>query len=81
VHGQLTVGGPDKQPQLVDPVGRAGAGRRPGDVGQQAEDAVQVGLVRPDQPVREQVQPQVCVGGAAWRVGQRVDHGAYLDGT
>ncbi len=28
-----------------------------------AEDPVQVGLVRPDQPVREQVQPQVRVGG------------------
>ena len=45
----------------VGGVDRAGA--RPGDVRQHAEDAVEVGARAGGQPVREQVQAQVGVGG------------------
>ena len=47
VHGQVAAGGALEQAQLVDPVRRARAGRGPGDVGQRAEDAVEVERVGP----------------------------------
>jgi hypothetical protein len=73
VDGQVPAGGPLRGAQFVDLVGRARPGRRPRDVGQDAEDAVHVGLVRLDDAVREQVQPQVRVEGVGGRVGERPD--------
>ena len=43
------------QPHLINLLGCHRAERGPRDIGQQAEDAVEVGLVRLDQPPREQV--------------------------
>ena len=50
---------------------------RPGDVAQHAEQAGQVGLVRADEPVRQQVQPQVRVVRVGGRLGERADHGEH----
>ena len=61
---------------------RAGVDRavaRPGDVAQHAEQAGEVGLVRADQPVREQVQAQVGVVRVRRRVGERADRGEHHD--
>ena len=52
---------------LLEAVDGAGAGVGPHDVGQHAEDAVEVDRVCGDQPVREQVQAQVGVGGVGRR--------------
>ena len=49
VDREMPAGGALDDAQLVDAIGRARPGRRPGDVRQQAEDAVEVGLVRRDQ--------------------------------
>ena len=64
---------------------RGGLGRQdraqggPGNVGQQAEHAVQAGAVRLDEPVAEQVQPQPDVVGVGGRGGQVGDVGAHRD--
>ena len=60
--GHVPVGGAEQRATGRGQVGgehRAGGG--PGHVGQQPEDAVQVGAVRTDEPGGQQVQPQVGV--------------------
>ena len=71
VHGQTAAGGALAQPQLVDPLRRARARPRSRPRWAAGRRCRRGWLVRPDQPVREQVQPQVRVGGVARRVGQR----------
>ncbi len=67
VQAGATGAGADR----LEAVDRAGAERRPHDVGQQPEDAVEVLAVRGDEPVRQQVQAQVDVV----RVGRRLPAG------
>jgi hypothetical protein len=69
------AGGAEAQPRGVQLRGVDGPGARPGDVRQHAEDPVEVGAVRADQPVREQVQAQVGVGRTGRRLGQVGDDG------
>ena len=54
---------------------------RPGDVGSTPNRPVEVGLVRADQPVREQVQAQVGVVRVGRRLGERGDHGEHDHGA
>ena len=54
--------------QLLDAVHRRRAEVGPGDVGELAEQAVEVVRARRHQPVRQQVQAQVRVAGAGGRV-------------
>ena len=61
------------QPGALEPLDGAGAEVGPHDVGEHAEDAVEVDRVGRDQTVREQVQAQVGVGGVG-RCGVQVDH-------
>ena len=75
VDRQRAPGGAEAQPHRVDLRGVDGPGARPGDVRQHAEDPVEVGAVRADQAVREQVQAQVGVGGVGRRLGEIGDHG------
>src|SRR5665647_2157996 len=58
------------QPGLLEPFGRARPAIGPHDIGQYPEDTVQVETVRAHQPVREQMQPEVGIGGARRRAGQ-----------
>ena len=51
----------------------------PHHVGQDAEDPVDAGAVRLDQPMGQQVQPQVGVVGVGGLVVQRRDHRAHHD--
>ncbi len=66
-HLHATVGGHQAQSRRLEVVDRAGTAIGPDDVGQHAEDAVDVHVVRPDQAVREQVQAQVRVGDVGRR--------------
>ena len=61
------------QPGALEALDGAGAEVGPHDVGEHAEDAVEVDGVGRDEPVREQVQAQVGVGGVG-RCGVEVDH-------
>ena len=63
----------------VEPGGLDRAGAGPRHVGEQPEDAGHVRAVRPDQPVREQVQPQPDVVGVGRRRGQVGDDRADGD--
>ena len=49
----------------------------PHHVRQCTEDAVHVGSVRRDQPVRQQVQTKICVVGVGGRLVERGDHGTH----
>ena len=71
VHGHRAVPGAQPGPDGLEALHRARAHRGPHDVGQAAEDPVQVDRPWRDQPVAEQVQPQVRVG----RVGRRERRG------
>ncbi len=65
--------GPQPGADVLEALDLAGAVVGPHDVGQQAEDAVEVGLVGLDQTVGEQVEAQVGVIGVGRRVGQLAD--------
>jgi len=64
---QDEAGGAGAQPCLRQRVDRHRAQRRPRDVAQEAEDAVEVDGVRDDQAVGDQVEPQVDVRGVGGR--------------
>jgi hypothetical protein len=65
----------EAQPGELEALHGAGAGAGPHDVGEQAEDAVEVDAVRGDQPVAEQVQPQPDVVGVGRGGLQVLDDG------
>ena len=67
------------EPDRLDVVDGDRAERGPGDVGEQPEDAVQVLAVRLDQPVGEQVQPQIGVVRVERLVVERGDDRADGD--
>lgn len=87
-HARELVDAVDRQVQALGAGGEAGALDVPGgdgadggprDVGQEAEDAVQVLAVGLDQAVAQQVQAQVGVVGVERLVVGRGDDGAYGD--
>ena len=66
-------------PHELEALDRARPVVGPHHVGQHAEDAVDVGAVRRDQPMGQQVQPQVGVVGVGGLVVERRDHRAHHD--
>lgn len=68
------------QPHLLHVVDGDRAERGPGDVGEEAEEPVQVLAVRPDEAVREEVQAQVRVVRVQRLVVERGDDRTYGDG-
>jgi hypothetical protein len=84
VDRERHAGAAEAQPHFVDLGGMHGAVTAPRDVRQDAEDPVEVEAVRPDQPVREQVQPQVGVRSVARRrveILDDADHRLRADGA
>src|SRR5690606_8371170 len=78
VHGDGLPGGAQAQPRLLEAVDGARAVVGPHDVGEDAEEPVEVEPVRHDEAVGQQVQAQVRVGGVRGR-GVEVDLGAHDD--
>ncbi|BBJ44631.1 hypothetical protein SSPO_073490 [Streptomyces antimycoticus] len=78
-HRQVQPLGAGGQPGPLHLVGGDGAERGPGDVGQQAELAVQAQAVRLDEPVAEQMQPQIDVMRVQRLLVQRGDDRADGD--
>ena len=78
IYGSDTL--PWSRPRdLLEALDRARAEAGPHRVGEQAEEAVEVGLVGPDQPVRQQVEAQVAVVGIEGRVVEGVEERGHRD--